>query len=303
MPVASWWIAIRPGTPRPVGELAAHEVAGALGRDHRDVDLRGRVDLPEVDREAVGEEQQVAGRDPVADLGLPDLGLLLVGQQDHHDVPRARGVGDVEHPQPCRLGVRAAGRVRPQPDDDVDARLLEVERVGVALRAVAEDRDGLALELREVGVVLVVDVASLVGGGATGPSADRAPARFTEPGKRPPLYLQGGPGGWVGAPGVLAGAQLARGVARQLGRELRTRFGTLNGASDAAQWRRSSSASGEAPSRGTTTATTASCHSASGRPTAAASATSGWRRRTSSTSAGITFSPPVTMTSPSRSST
>src|SRR6476469_1927677 len=82
-----------------------------------------------------------------------------------------------------------------------------------------------------------------------------------------------------------------------------TRLGTLYPASDAAQYSRSAASSVAAPSRRTTTASTASCHSGSERPTAAASATSGWRRRTSSTSAGSTFSPPETITSPSRSST
>ena len=44
----------------------------------------------------------------------------------------------------ARLGDR--GRVGAQADDDVYARVLEVQRVGVTLRAVAEDRDGLAVE-------------------------------------------------------------------------------------------------------------------------------------------------------------
>ena len=42
----------------------------------------------------MGEHQQVAGGDPVGDLCLPDLGLLLVRQQDHDDVPAACGVRD-----------------------------------------------------------------------------------------------------------------------------------------------------------------------------------------------------------------
>ena len=135
--------------------LAADQVAGALRGDHADVDARRRLDLVEVDREAVGEHEQVAVGDPVGDLRVPDLGLLLVGEQDHHDVAAAGGVGDVEHLEAGGLGLRAAGGVGAQPDDDVDAGVLQVERVGVALRAVAEDRDGLALEGREVGVVVV----------------------------------------------------------------------------------------------------------------------------------------------------
>src|SRR6266540_1215093 len=81
------------------------------------------------------------------------------------------------------------------------------------------------------------------------------------------------------------------------------RFGTLWEASDSVQCRRRSSGLAATPSRSTTNAVTSSCHFASGRPTAAASATSGWRSRTSSTSAGSTFSPPETITSPSLSST
>ena len=80
------------------------------------------------------------------------------GQQDHHDVAGARGVGHVEDPHAVPLGIRAARRVRPQPDDDLDTRILQVQRVGVTLGAVAEHGHGLALEQPEVGVALVEDV-------------------------------------------------------------------------------------------------------------------------------------------------
>ena len=43
-------------------------------------------------------------------------------------------------------------------DDDVDSGVLEIERVGVALGAVTEDCDGLAVELAEVRVAVVEDV-------------------------------------------------------------------------------------------------------------------------------------------------
>ena len=49
---------------------------------------------------------------------------------------------------------RALGALA-QPDDDVDAGVLEVQGVGVTLRAEADDRDGLAVEEREVRVVVV----------------------------------------------------------------------------------------------------------------------------------------------------
>ena len=81
----------------------------------------------------MGEHQQVALGDPVGDLGLPDLGLLLVGEQDHHDVAPAGGVGDVEHLEPGDPGLLAAFRPGPQADHDLDPGVLQVERVGVAL--------------------------------------------------------------------------------------------------------------------------------------------------------------------------
>src|SRR5581483_8983047 len=90
--------------------LAPHEVAGPLRGHHAHVHAGWRLDLAEVDREPVREQQQVALRDPVADLRLPDLRLLLIGQQDHHHVAAARRVGDAQHLEALGLGVRAGRR-------------------------------------------------------------------------------------------------------------------------------------------------------------------------------------------------
>jgi hypothetical protein len=143
--------------------LAADQMAGTLGRDHADVDAGRGLDLAEVDREAVGEEQEVAGSDAVGDVRGPDLGLFLVRQQDHHQLAAAGGFGDVQHLEPGRFGLGAAGGIGPQADDHVDSGVLEVEGVSVPLGAVAEDRDGLAVELAEVGVLVVEDVVSFHG--------------------------------------------------------------------------------------------------------------------------------------------
>ena len=59
--------------------------------------------------------------------------------------------------RPGLFGLGPRRRALAQPDADVDARLLHVQRVGVALGAVPEHRDLAALEQREVGVVVVVD--------------------------------------------------------------------------------------------------------------------------------------------------
>ena len=44
-----------------------------------------------------------------------------------------------------------------QADDDIDAALLQVERVGVALAAVAQDGDRLALQPLRIAISLVVE--------------------------------------------------------------------------------------------------------------------------------------------------
>jgi hypothetical protein len=87
-------------------------------RRHPDVDPRRGLDLAEVNREAVGEQQQVPGRDSVFDLALPYLCLLLVREQDHHDVAAAGCVGDVQHLEPGGLGLRPALRVGTQAHHD-----------------------------------------------------------------------------------------------------------------------------------------------------------------------------------------
>ena len=134
----------------------AEQVARALGRDHPDVDDVGRGDPPEVDVEAVGEHQQLAGAQVRRDLGVVDGLLGGVRDEDHDHVGRLDRVGDVHDPQAGLLGEGAALGARREPDDDVDAGLVEVQRVGVALAAVADDRDRLPGQRRRIGVVVVV---------------------------------------------------------------------------------------------------------------------------------------------------
>ena len=60
------------------------------------------------------------------------------------------------------LGALPAVRGGPHADDHVAAGVLEVERVRVALRAVADDRDLPPAQQREIGVGVVVDLRHLV---------------------------------------------------------------------------------------------------------------------------------------------
>ena len=81
----------------------------------------------------MAEQQHVAGGDPVLEAALPDLAVQLVGGKQHDDVALAGGVGGLEHPQAVGLGLGDAGGTGAQSYDDVDAGVLEVEGVGVAL--------------------------------------------------------------------------------------------------------------------------------------------------------------------------
>ena len=145
----------QPGNPRAFEELAADEMAGALRRDQRHVHVARRLDLAVVDREPVPEQQHVAGVDSVADARFPYLAMQLVGDEHHHEVALGRRDGGILDPEPVVARLRDAARVRPQPDDHVDPGVLEVQGVGVALGAVPDDRDGLAVEELEICVVVV----------------------------------------------------------------------------------------------------------------------------------------------------
>ena len=69
--------------------------------------------------------------------------------------PREAASTTRQHLQALLASLGDRGGVITQADDDLDAGVLEVERVGVTLRAVADDRDGLAVEEMEVRVVVV----------------------------------------------------------------------------------------------------------------------------------------------------
>ncbi len=86
------------------------------------------------------------GLQPAGDIVGIDVMVALVGDEHHHDVAPRGGLGDGQHLEARLARLRDAGRVLAQPDDDAHAGVLEVQRVGVALRAEADDRDGLAVE-------------------------------------------------------------------------------------------------------------------------------------------------------------
>src|SRR5438093_235140 len=145
------------GDAGPLREEVAHDVARRLGRDHGHVHIGRRHHLVEVDVEAVGEHEHLATAESALDLALEHLALALVGQQDHDHARHLGGLVDGRHAEPVLLGLRPALGALVEPHHDVLAGVLEVQRVAVALAAVADDRDLPALEQAEIGVRVVVD--------------------------------------------------------------------------------------------------------------------------------------------------
>ena len=104
----------------------------------------------------MGEAQHLAGAEVRCDLLVVDGLLELIGQQHHDPVGLGAGVGDAQHFQAIGLGLLGRAAACVEPNYDVDAAVLEVQGVGMALGAVANDGNRLAVQQGEVGVGVVV---------------------------------------------------------------------------------------------------------------------------------------------------
>ena len=145
------------GNAAPLLEKAAHGVARALGGDHADVVGRTGLDVAVVDVEAVGEEHRGVLLEIRLNVVGPDRPLRLVGRQDHDDVGLGDGVGDGCDLQALLLGLGDRLRTLAEPDNHLDARIAQVQRMGVALRSVADDGCLLGLDQRQVRIGIVED--------------------------------------------------------------------------------------------------------------------------------------------------
>ena len=83
--------------------------------------------------------------------GGPCLGLSGIGEEVHDNGGLANGLVDIEQVlarNPAILhGVLPRGTVLSYTDDDVEAVVTEVETLAVTLRAVADEGEGVVLEV------------------------------------------------------------------------------------------------------------------------------------------------------------
>ncbi len=138
-------------------ELGAHGVTRGLGGDHDDVQISAGHDLVVVDGETMSESEGGTLLQVRLDLVLVQLGLEFVGGQDHDHVGGSHGVLYRLDGQAMGFGLGDSGRAAAQTDDDIDAGVFQVAGVGVALGAVADDGDLLALDDGKVTVFIVVN--------------------------------------------------------------------------------------------------------------------------------------------------
>src|SRR5438445_512086 len=90
------------------GEDFADAMAGGFGGDHGDVHAFGSFDGFEVDAEAVGEHQRLAGGEVRGNFTLVERSLDVIRYQDHHDVGGFGGFGGIEHREAGGFGFGAA---------------------------------------------------------------------------------------------------------------------------------------------------------------------------------------------------
>lgn len=137
-------------------------MARRLGSDHHHVEILTRGNLAVMDVEAVRERQGRA----LADVGLDLFPIhhrdVLVGHEHHHQVGALDRGGDVRHLEPGLLGLVPGGAAGTQAHRHLHPGIVQVLRMRVPLRTVADDGDLLALDERQIGVFLVVNLHAIL---------------------------------------------------------------------------------------------------------------------------------------------
>src|SRR5690554_77398 len=150
------------GNATPSLVLTANRVAWTLRGNHDDVDTFRGFDVTEADVETVAEQDGLAICKVRLDVVGIEVALVLVGCEDDDDVGPFSRLSRAQYLEAGFLGLGNRLRAFLQANDNVDARVAQVLRVGVALRAVADDGNLLALDDRQVGVFVVRDFGHYV---------------------------------------------------------------------------------------------------------------------------------------------
>ena len=108
--------------------------------------------------QAVGERDRRAVADVVVDVFLVGLGLQLVGHGEHDQVGPGGGFGDAHDLEAFAFGLRGRGGAFAQGNDNVlRTAVAQVQRVGVALGAVAQDGDFHVLDQVHIAIAIIIN--------------------------------------------------------------------------------------------------------------------------------------------------
>src|SRR5574341_146803 len=146
------------GNAAALHELAAHRVARGLGGDHDHVQIGARHNLVIVNVETVREGERRPLLQVRRDVVGVDEALMLVRRQHHHQVRLFHRIGDVLHGETRVLRLLDRGRALAQRHRDGDAAVLQVQRMRMALGAIAHDGHLLAADDREISVFVVIEL-------------------------------------------------------------------------------------------------------------------------------------------------
>src|SRR5690606_39129306 len=137
---------------------AANSVTRRLGNDHDHIDVFARLNLTIVHVEAVSEGQRSAGLDVGCNVVTVHLSDVLIGQENHDQVGTLDRLGNFLNLQAGVFGLGPRCAALAQADHHVHAGIVQVECVGMALRAVTDDGDRLALDEGQIAVLVVVNL-------------------------------------------------------------------------------------------------------------------------------------------------
>ena len=130
-------------------------MAGRFGRDHRDIDVGRGLDHSEMNAEAVGEHQRLAGSQVRRNVLLIEIALNVIGREDHDHLGLLCRFGGVENLQAGGFRFGAALASRRQADNYLKSGIAQVQCMRVALAAVADDGDLPTFERLGVSILFV----------------------------------------------------------------------------------------------------------------------------------------------------
>ncbi len=108
--------------------------------------------------QTVGECNRGTFAQVVMDVFLVGLGLQFIGHGEHDQVAPSGGFSDAHDLEAFAFGLFRAGRAGAQCHDDVlGTAIAQVQRMGMALAAIAKDGDFLVLDQVHIAIAIIIN--------------------------------------------------------------------------------------------------------------------------------------------------